>query len=743
MVSIFTFGLGVDSQLSAQDNNPLKLLQAPSEPVKFEVLDLSATSLRFASEDTSFYSASFQLGKQWDAFLQSEFATHLLNSHVAKKWIEALDEKWKNRDGEIGQARRQLDNPNINSVIKVFGDLFHDEVFVYGDSRFPDTMLQINQLSHEVQVVVAASAGDQEQVMDYLRSLDKARIDQIQVPTIVFGGKLANKDLAVEQLSILEALLTVGLGQVPPPFNRLADGFEHTDDEGGTRISMTLRGSMIPWDQLAPFGEFVDEFQRLIEDRSFAITLGMVDDYLVFAISESKDDVPALREVSSKLADSSKLSLVGEKSKLPILAISYSSDELNQANFDINLKDYFSRNVGAQLTTINTMLLSQIEDADDEEETQRLQKIIDILQLVPDDLQWLDEQIGQHVPKFLGQTGVAVARPDGMESWVQYRTQSVIWDSQPKLPVLDHLGGKPLGFIAARRQYHPEYFETCRRIAQKVHTYLEKISESEVMDDEEEQEHLDTFLEKGWPLLVKFADIIEQDIIPNTKDGQFAVALTESNIKATKFANDMPASKQDLPLPEFTKILGTNDSEKLIDGFEKLYDLNDEVVQVVRDIEPDAIPPEYNVPRPESRSNPAGSNFFYPVPKDLGIPTAIVPQALFAKDFAYFSYSDPQVATLVKTTPLSVTTSFFKEHQSIAAVMYLDVGRVFEQFKPWFVYGLEQDGDEVIVPANDGFPEVRKSDLQELYDAFTKIGEFVTVESGSDSGSVFHGRHFR
>lgn len=725
----------------AQDNNPTRFLKAPSAPVEFKVIDLSATSVRYVGEGTSFYSVGFQATEQWQAFLQSEFAKHVLNSKVAQKFIGAFNDQWDGRKGDIGQARGILDNPNVSGPIDVLLDSMHEEVFVYGDSSFPNTLVQINDLIEEMTVVASSAAQDPEQIMEYLKSLDKGRFDQIAIPTIVFGGKVSNKDAAVEQLSILEAFASIGLSQAPPEFK---DGFKHIDDEAGTRLSMTLASSMIPWDQMGGLpGEFVDELRRLIEGRQFTISLGLLDEFLVFAISENPEDLLDMRDVASPLLESSSMALVKEKSKLPILGIGYVSDEFAEANYDTSLKDYFSKHAGSTLAAINSTLEEQMMDAEDESDSENASKIKQIIEPLPEDLHWLDEQIAQHVPKFRGQTAVSVARPDGMESWVQYRTESVIWDSQPKLPILEHLGGKPLSFIAARRQYHPEYFQTCRLIAQKAHTYLEKMADLGVLDDEDDEEKLDTFLEDGWPLLVKFADIIEQDIIPSTKDGQFALVLTESNVKAKKYANDMIESKQDLPLPEFAKIVGTNDSVKLVDGFEKLYGLGDEIAEFIHEIDPDAVAEGFAVPRPESRSNPAGQNFFYPLPKEIGIPESILPQSLFAKDFAYFTYSGPQLTSILKPTPLTDTSSFIKEHKSIAAVMYVDFGRIFAQFKPWAIYAADQEKQNVAVPARNGFPEVTKADLLELYDAFTKIGELVSVEYGSEAGSFAHIRQVR
>lgn len=743
LVNVFTISAGTTRESIGQDNNPLQVLQASSQPVKYDVLDLSKTSLRFADEDTSLYLGSYQMGKQWQSFLQSDFAKQLLNSQVAKKWTAVFNSKWQQRDGDIGKLRVQLDNPNLNSFIRLIGDMLHEDAFVYCDSETPNTLLEINEFSREFQSVVAGAAGDIEQITEYLRSLDKSRFDQIQVPTVVFGGKVSNKDLATEQISMLGGFLSVILGQSPPPFDAIGQGYKFVDDATGTRLSLTLKPSMVPWEAFAQFEEISNELKRLSEGRAFTITIGMLQDYLLVSISESPEDILALLDVSDSLLESDNLSLVREKSKLSVLGVSYLSDDWAEANFDMNLRDYFSRNVGGLLVALNDQMISGLEFSDDEEETEKLQKTVSILQSLPDDLSWLDEQIGQHVPKFRGGTAVAVATADGAEGWNQYRTASVIWDSQASLPVLDQLGGKPLAFIAGRRQYHPEYFETCRRIVQKVHTYLEKVVDAGIVEDEEDAEQLDLLMEKGWPLLAKFADIIEQDIIPSTKDGQFAVALTESNVKEKKFANDMPESKVALPLPEFAKIIGTNDSAKLIDGFEKLYGLGDEVVTVIREADPNAIDESFNIERPESRSNPAGQNYFYPVPKQIGIPDSILPQALFTKEFAYFSYSNPQVAALVKKTPLSVTSSFIKEHKSIAASVYLDAGRIFLQFRPWLVYAMEQEKKEVIVPARDEYPELTKSDVLEIYDAFTKSGEFISVETGSDAGGVAHWRSYR
>ncbi len=726
------------SKCSAQDRSPIAKAATVDN---YEVINLEETSLKFVEPDAAFYSASFQMDKQWDAFINGPFAQHLLNAPITKSYQAAFMEQWNSRKGQIGELRRNIENPNIKSVIDLVLDMSGDEVFLYGDSSFPTSLMALNQLVQELQTVVAT---DPQSLNEYVMSLQSEDIDAIVVPTLMFGGKVSNKDLALQQIDILEAIITLAINQVPQ-LAPLQESLKRVEGESGTRLTLTLTADMIPWDQMAQnpdVSELVSKAELLLHDREISLSIGMFNDYFIVAITESAEDIDALNEVEESILDSDEFELVRSKAQLPVLGIGYASDAMADANFQMNLQDYFSKNFGRIIAPIQSTISSQMNFTEDEDELEKLESILDLLDSLPDELEWLDEQIGQHVPDFKGQTSVAVGHADGIESWVESRMEPVALEYSESLPVLQHLGGNPIGFVALKSQHHPEYFETARLIVRKVKSYLDRLVVSGVLDEDDEMK-LDLVLQKAWPILVEFADTIEQDFIPATADGQFALVINEPQIVAKQWFKDMPPSDSDLPLIEIGEIWGVSDSEKLINGYERLYKVFDQVVDFVREQDENAIPEGYTVPRPESRDNPVGKNYFYKIPDECPVPETMALQALFTEDFAYYTYSDPQIKQLAKTTPLATRADFIAAEENLGSVAYIDFGRFFGGFKPWVLYGANLAPEDVIIPGQDGFPEIRKSDILELLGAFEKCGELISVDSGNDTGSTSHSRYFR
>ncbi len=714
------------------------------EVTGYKDIDLETTSLKLVDADASVYQASFQLEQQCASLLASPFFTHLRQTPIVQKSLVVFNTQWKNRTGRLGQVRATWDNPNIQSLISLLSDFSSDEVFFYADAALPETLLSITQLAREIQVLGIEAQQDPEQIREYLMGIPKEDIDAIDVPTIVMGGKIKDKQAALQKIDELEAIMTIGLQNVPN-VSRILDGLNREEDDRGTRLSITLDSAMVPWEEIQTRGnplveDMIDKAQELLEDRQISIVIGMLDDYLIFAISESSTDILNLGG-SASLFGRDEFAVAASKNKSPILGVAYVSDAMSEISFELNLSDYFSRNLGPLITAAEIELEQKLDSDDDDPDMIEAQ--LDLLSRIPEDLEWIDDQIAELVPEFKGQTVVTVAKANGIESWSHNRTSSELLESDSSLPILEQLGGNPVAFIAGRREFHPEYFETARLIVRKVHQYLEEAADSGAIS-EEDTPKFDFVLDSCWPLLVEFADVIEQDFIPATEDGQFAFVWNESKISAKQWLKEMPASDEALPLIELAKIVGVNDREQLISGFDRLYSLADQALELARLMDDEAkIPEGYEIPRPLSDETTAGTKYYYEIPDDCPVPETMAPQAVFGENFAYFSYSQPQADAITKSTPLKNRANFIKQHDSIEGLAYFDYARVFEQLRPWAKYGIFLNRRDVVLPSMEGFPEVRRQDLLDLYGAFEKFGELVTVQSGTDDdGSMIHSRYF-
>jgi hypothetical protein len=681
------------------------------------------TGLQFAPSDADFFGSSLRLSEQWQGIASSKFAQELLKVPYVKSAIEKFKNQWEDRDGEVGRFRNNLENPALASLLKLGQDMISDEFFIIGDGAWSEFLLEVSSFSNDLNQAIATD-GPQAAV-DFLLNLPKTEADAIPVPGFVIGFKLSDPNLLMVKLDELEGLLRFGLSSFPPA-QPLLEGLERVQDSRGPRLAWTLESDMIPWEMIPRRDEataaLIDHFEELLDGRQICLTIGALKEYLIIGITEDADAIAQLG-VEEGLAKHPHLKPVLDRGKEKIVSIGYVSDLMAEAQFESQLNNYFSRQLTAQYK------LAELQYG----------AIPTEFESIPDDLIWLDEQIAQHVPEQKGQTVVAFLTYNGQETWGYSRTKNVLFDSSKPLDILNQLGGDPMALLALRLQDHPEYFATARRIVRKVKEYLDVVPEIDVLS-EKDREQWTLGLEKGWPILVQLADLWENEFMPAMKDGQHAWVLNGGNLSSKQWVKDMPPSNSELPLPEFALVTGLSDREGMSNAFKHLFEILDTVVELAREAEPDKIPSGYEIPRPvRDESVSSNARYTYPIPDDCPVPKTMAPQALFTDKFLITGYSDKQVENLTKSKALSVSRGIIDDKQNYSAAAYLDFGRISVFAKPWIVYAIETkvgDLNSVIVPEDDKTPELKGTDIVQLWDTFQHFGKAMSLSFQEKDGSM-------
>jgi hypothetical protein len=199
----------------------------------------------------------------------------------------------------------------------------------------------------------------------------------------------------------------------------------------------------------------------------------------------------------------------------------------------------------------------------------------------------MDEQIGELIPDFHGQTTFSFLTQTGSEVWSHTRTEDVLFDASKPLDVLEHVGGDPMMLVAFRLQDRPEYFATARRIVRKVKNYLDLIPQMEDMS-QSQRDAWEVGLDRGWPLVVELADIWEKQFLPSMKDGQHAWVLHGGDMTSKQWLKDMPESNTPLAIPEAATITGLSDRKGMSDAWTSLFELFDKSLALVRELEPNS-----------------------------------------------------------------------------------------------------------------------------------------------------------
>lgn len=702
-------------------------------PLTLNAGDLSTdSSLKLAPADADIYQSSFQLREQFERLLNGPVVTAIRKVDAVDQAIQQFQADWKEREGNAAQVRVVMENPNFQAALAFFTDISSQEVFLIGDRNFSG-LYEVSARFNDEMSKLIQDQGDPEKINEFIGKWGTELLGNTTLPTLVVGGKFSDEELAMTKLDELEGVLSLGLGSIPDaqPFLKT---LKRVEDKRGSRLQWTFSGKQIPWDSLPTNENFDEETRDTIRDlaskKTITFTLGILDSFFIFAISPDAEAVNSLGTGSKSLIDHEAMKPVRDAIAKPIIGVSYSSDALAKANFNASLKGFFSKNI----KTNQAGILSQLEENSE---------LRDFAKTLIDDCKWLDDSIGALVPEFKGSTSVAFLTDSGWERYDYSRTKDVVFDASAKIESLQHVGGNPLFMSAVHAQQHPEYFKLIREIATRGKKHLEELSTINLTDDEKEMINQDALKQvlAAWPLLVRVADVWEKKFAP-AMNGEHALVFSEGSLTSTKWFKEMPESDSPLPLPEFASITGVKNADLMKSGFNDLFALCDDIVEIARKENPNSIPEGYKVPRPTQSKSASGDKYGYPIPDDCPVPKEMMPQAVFAGNFMIADYSDKQSELLAKATPLTVGKGIIDANKPLAGASYIHLGRIVKFARPWVEYALVktlEDLDESLIPEDtaEQFPyEVTGKDVLSIWDALSKIGEVTATVTTTSEGTV-------
>ncbi len=600
--------------------------------------DLSKeTSLPLVPVDADFYTSSLRMREQWDRVLRSKTMEELKKLEIVQEALKAWKREWEAKDGEMAQARAALRTPLAQDLLKTAMEMVSEEAFVFGDGRCSKLILKLTEFNREISAV--AIGDGPEGLMAWFNSLSKEDLDQLQVPTVVMGFKVKDQDRALTILDQIQAIVSLGLNAIPS-FVNVAEGIERVEDSRGTRLVLTLKSEMIPWKSLGDLSpeapELMAHFESLLKGRTIALTFGLLDDYVLFGLSEDGKQIARLGKwgANGSLLSNPHLQPLVANSENKITSIQYLSDSLSDAQFQSQWKGYFT-NLYNQLQPL--LALSYDPDVNEPD-------VPDYLRSLENDLQWLDDEMSLLVPEFKGMLGYSFATAEGQQGYLHYRTQSQFLDGKQRLEVMKHVGESPLAVIALRQHIQPKWVSLSRKVVRKVRGYLDRYLASDSLE-ENDREEFEMVLKKGWPILKRFADTVESSLLPSTKDGQVSFVLSSE-------ARD--GKGKNTALPTVNLLIGINDKEAFIQGCSEIYGAMDDLLELLRELNPEIADESYTIPRPEHRKEAGTDIFGYNLPdewsKQEEISTlldAIKPQVLVDDRWVILSSNGDQSKSLL------------------------------------------------------------------------------------------------
>lgn len=667
--------------------------------------DLASTALTLTPRDAAFFATSVNLGQAWDDFLTGNLVLRLRAVPIVQAWETELDRQWENPDPEFAQVKAALDNPNVRNLLQLLRDMGSEECFVYGSDEwcdmiegFVDFQTRLTQLAGE----------DPEAVANFLNNLGRADVDRLRIPTTVFGFRLPDDQNARLQLDAFEGILRLAGGQLPD-LQPLLKNLRRTDLRDGQTLTLTLDTSLIPMHLLDGEGKQVAEkVIELLEGRRFSFSVGVKANILLLAFGEDGTVIDTFGEVPDSLLSHEVMTVLKEADHSRLRSINFASERWRQSQWNANFNQYFQR-LSMQFTMAIEGAADEIEDVD--------QWKAEIQQ----DAVWMDERLSDFAPSLGDMLAWSRATQGGLEGWTYDWSENITFENASPLKVLQHAGTDSLLLLAFKQQQlAPAAQELIDHAIERAPSHLKRfIAAAE--EDAEDREKILLVFDRSWRLFEEALEIFRDKIAPAIADESL---LSMSGKWTTSEIPGLPSAGEPLPLPELAVACTLVDREQFIEGCSELYGLLDQVVELVKDVDPNAIPESYQIPRPLEEKVGAATRYYYaelvdPVPLD-----GFKPQLLVSDQALVLGYSDRQVTDMLESKELTTRPAWLTNDTPVAAVTYVDFAGMVSAARPWIKYGLTFSDVPLDQPlATAPVPVPTGNDLLQIWDCFKSLGK--------------------
>ncbi len=683
-----------------------------------EKTDLSTTALAQTPKDAAMFATSINMGKAWQDFAKGPFVARLRGVRYVQTLERELAEQWSIPDGPLGQVRSTLQNPNVKNILDLLSDMGSHECFFYADDDLCDSIEALVQFQTDMLAVVQENPAA---LGDFFSKLDRADVDRIRIPTLVFGFRLTNDENARLQLDALEGIIRLAGGQIEPLKPALKK-LSRADLNDGQTLTMTFDTSLIPVDAVPEENRaVVERVVEMLEGRSVSLSMGVKSKILMIAISEQLNVIDEFGQSPEKLLDHEAMAVLKQADLNELRGVSFASRRWRESQWNANFGHYF-RNLSAQLSGA-IGLASEIPDAQQWKED------------IARDAQQLDERIGDLAPGFGDMLAWNRATSSGAEGWAYDWSKNAMLDNGAPIGVLTHAGANSLMLFGFKQKNVEAVSDLFDYLMDKAPGHIERFINAAEQDEDDRKLAIDVF-EESWPLLEDAVEIFREKIMPSLNSNETLFSFA-ANWTTQELGPSLPPAAEPLPLPELAVACKLNDRDLFMKGCEDLYEVFDEAVELVRELNPEGVPADYRIPRPRETSVGSATSYYYEELSQAISLAGFQPQLMVADDVIVIGFSDRQVRDMVVAQPFKTRPAWMKDSTPVASVVYFDAGGMFAAVRPWVKYGLMMTG----VPLDEPFPTPPSpftipsgNDLLQIWDCFTAAGKSAGTMQVDENG---------
>jgi hypothetical protein len=641
-----------------------------------------STALKFVPADAEFFVAGLRQREQYDIFVNSKAFAKLSSMPMVQWGMFMAKAQWENpQNPQIAGIKQAMQQPENQQLVELLKDAVSSEVFMYGEPGFGAAIGVMNQLNaasnagqFEALAAGEASEAGKYQLQKVIEVLEQQG-DQLKFPNSVIGFRLTNSDAAVAQLARLEAIANAVLGQQP----QLQQRFSREDLGGASYLTLKLDGSLVPWQQI-PFDqagvepEQMEKLVGILQKLQLTISVGVRDNYLLLALGEDNQHLADLG-TGDLLADSEEMAVIEPHASEPLVGISYGSQALAQAMGSVNQQM-------DQLVGMAKQLLPMAPISPDLQE-----------ELIGD-LEKLGSYVQSNVPE-PGTTLVYSFMTDaGYESYLNNWGENKTLDPSQELTILNHMGGSPIAFYAARGKTSAEDYDLLAKVFERIAYYVEQIALQQA--DDEQQAAYEQLKTRLLPLVERLGQVTREKLIPAFEDGQGAVVLDVKSTSSSWHAAMPPAADGELPMLELGLVYGVSDAGMVKDAAKDYFSILQEALDTLheastgdlKDAFPDEVP-QIKLAAPQQKSVSSGTIYYYTFPAESGLDAQIAMNAGLSNDTAVLSLLPRFTKRLLDPSPLEGTGPLADASRPLAAAGQLKFANLIEGIEPWIDYGVQ------------------------------------------------------
>ena len=711
---------------------------------------LAASGVAMIPEDAAFVSATLRAREQYDRFVKSNAFAALKKLPFVSRAADSVEEQKLQPGSPLSIAATFMELPENEQALQLLKDMVATDTFVYGEPScvtFVELMKKIQQAQNAAGVLRLAS-GDASVggfEVDVLEGIDVEEMDEddddeeddnkkgaadtrrrlrakpvrfqaadaaeqisadelatrlvvktlseninlIVVPDVVWGFKTTKLDAATSQLKRIEVLVKL-ITQTNPA---LADSLKRRKVAGGEVVTFTIKpDANLIRDAIPGLEDYEQELEKVfdkIERLELVIGLGVIGDRVILTIGDSIDHLEKLAVAGSDrkslLATKPFEPLRAQKDK-PLTGISYLSEAMQKA-LAPSVSDI------EQLADLSDTIadLADLPDGAADEARRSLGKVA--------------EGYKRRLPVPGPWMAFSFLSEQGYEGYVWDWSKNLPFDGSKRLGLLEHTGGAPLAAAAFRVKNDPGQFEDFASWIDMGWSFFLKYLVPKAGEDD--QEKIEEVNEHLAPLGSKFIGIVRTKILPSLADGQMAFVI-DGKSSTKRLHQSLPSAAEPLPLVEPAIVLGLADPKLFREGMSDLFELSDEVVDAVREMNPDALPAEYRVPEPVKNKVEGGTLWSYPL-ANSGLDEKVQPSIGVGESAAVLSLVPKQAGRLLLKTRLETGSRLAKFEEPLVGAAALDWAGLIDAIQPWAVYftryGCVQQRDGNVDPESELGPD--------------------------------------